>query len=92
MCCYLVGEKSFSETISSAFSIVADIVRPGSKRKWQDSDASFSSETTAVMEEEDLITFEYQHYDADSPSTKNRNSSGVNLVTLNFNKVNVIGM
>lgn len=44
------------------------------------------------MEEEDLITFEYQHYDADSPSTKNRNSSGVNLVTLNFNKVNVIGM
>ena len=77
--------------MSGAFSVLADMVRPGSKRKWQDSDASFSSETTAVMEEEDLITFEYQHYDADSPSTKNRNGCGVNLVTLTFNKLNIIG-
>ncbi|XP_022802556.1 vacuolar protein sorting-associated protein 13D-like isoform X2 [Stylophora pistillata] len=84
------SEKSFSETVSGAFSVLADMVRPGSKRKWQDSDASFSSETTAVMEEEDLITFEYQHYDADSPSTKNRNGCGVNLVNLTFNKLNII--
>ena len=72
--------------------MVADLVKPGSKRKLQDTDASFSSETTAVMEEEDLITFEYNHYDADSPSAKRSNGSGLNLVTLHFNKLNVIGM
>ena len=85
------GEKSFTETVSSAFSMVADLVRPGSKRKLQESDVSFTSETTAVMEEEDLITFDYQHYDADSPSTKSVNGSGMNLVNLQFNTLNVIG-
>ena len=85
------GEKSFTETVSSAFSVVADLVRPGSKRKLQESDVSFTSETTAVMEEEDLITFDYQHYDADSPSTKSVNGSGMNLVNLQFNTLNVIG-
>ena len=71
--------------------MVADLVRPGSKRKLQESDVSFTSETTAVMEEEDLITFDYQHYDADSPSTKSVNGSGMNLVNLQFNTLNVIG-
>ena len=71
--------------------MVADLVRPGSKRKFQDSDASFSSETTAVMEEEDLITFDYQHFDADAPSTKNQDGNGLNLVNLQFNALNVIG-
>lgn len=52
---------------------------------------SFTSETTAVMEEEDLITFDYQHYDADSPSTKSVNGSGMNLANLQFNTLNVIG-
>lgn len=72
--------------------MVADLVRPGSKRKLQDSDASFSSETTAVMEEEDLITFDYQHFDADAPSNKRQNGNGFNLVNLQFNTLNVIGM
>lgn len=78
--------------ISSVFFIVVDIVRLGFKRKWQDSDVLFLSEIIVVMEEEDLIIFEYQYYDVDSFFVKNRNSSGVNLVILNFNKVNVIGM
>ena len=85
------GEKSFTETVSSAFSMVADLVRPGFKRKLEESDVSFASETTAVMEEEDLITFDYQHYDADSPSTKSVNGGGMNLVNLQFNTLNVIG-
>ena len=72
--------------------MVADLVRPGSKRKLQDSDVSFSSENTAVMEEEDLITFDYQHFDADAPSTKNHDGNGLNLVNLQFNALNVIGM
>ena len=88
---FYAGEKSFTETVSSAFSMVADLVRPGSKRKWQDSDVSFSSETTAVMEEEDLITFDYQHFDADGPSTKSVNGNGLNLANLQFNTLNVIG-
>lgn len=67
-------------------------MRPGSKRKLQDSDVSFSSETTAVMEEEDLITFDYQHFDADAPSTKSQNGNGLNLANLQFNALNVIGM
>lgn len=72
--------------------MVADLVRPGSKRKLQESDVSFSSETTAVMDEEDLITFEYEHYDADAPSTKSTNGNGLNLANLQFNALNVIGM
>lgn len=71
--------------------MVADLVRPGSKRKLEESDVSFTSEATAVMEEEDLITFDYQHYDADSPSTKSVNGGGMNLVNLQFNTLNVIG-
>lgn len=78
--------------MSSAFSIVADLVRPGSKRKLQDSDISLSSEATAVMEEEDLITFDYQHFHADNPSTKSVNGNGLNLANLQFNTLNVIGM
>lgn len=88
---HLLGEKSFAETVSGAFSVVADLVRPGSKRKLQDSDISTSSEATAVMEEEDLITFDYQHFDADGPSTKSVNGNGLNLVNLQFNALNAIG-
>ena len=72
--------------------MVADLVRPGSKRKLQDSDVSVSSEKTAVMEEEDLITFDYEHFDADSPSTKNVDGNGLNLANLQFNTLNIIGM
>jgi len=72
--------------------VVADLVRPGSKRKLQDSDVSYSSETTAVMEEEDLIIFDYRHFDADSPSTESQNGNGLNHVNLQFNALDVIGM
>lgn len=91
-CHYLVGEKSFTETVSSAFSMVADLVRPGSKRKLDDSDISCLSESTAVMEEEDLIIFDYQHFDADGPSAKSINGNGRNVAILQFNTLNVIGM
>lgn len=84
------SQKSFTETVSGAFSIVADLVRPGSKRKFQDSDASFSSEGTVIREEEDLITFDYQHFNADSPSTKSSNGHGMNLANLQFNTLNII--
>lgn len=92
--CFLiyVGEKSVTETVGKAFSVVADLVRPAAKRKFQDSDASISSEVTVVKEEEDLITFDYQHFDADSPSTKSGNGHDMNLANLQFNTLNVIGM
>ena len=87
-----VGEKSVTETVGKAFSVVADLVRPAAKRKLQDSDASISSDVTVVKEEEDLITFDYQHFNADSPSTKSENGHDMNLANLQFNTLNVIGM
>ena len=78
--------------MGKAFSVVADLVRPAAKRKFQDSDSSISSEVTVVKEEEDLITFDYQHFNADSPSTKSGNGHDMNLANLQFNTLNVIGM
>ena len=83
--------------MSSAFSAVADLVKPGSKRKLTEqsdvSDSTLASEETVTeMDEDNLITFDYQHFNADCPSAKSVTESGLNLANLQFNTLNLIGM
>ena len=97
---FLLDKKTFTETVTSAFSAVAteveNFVRPVFKDSmfWSEKDGvndTLSSDTTTTAEEEDLITIEYQQLKPDHPSVKASDGKALKIANLCFNTISMIG-